>query len=357
MEGHTIQSDYRNREGNPTLVWEEPDGTQRIFMRLNCKRVHNPAADNDDNVPRHIYKNYYQCSSYSGCKCKAKAYPSFEGDHHGNLIGVTIHPPPAVGLPVEYGPGHHHMNCPDQKDIIFRAIQDHAMVQTAVRENTGKLSVTDYNVARNIVGAAQDIQGEAHMRTKVNVARSERRRVLKTLPAVPQCAGTITNAWLNENIPNRYLYMHHDTTMFNNMVENNPNILETPEWVAKRFVFDAQVFGPEPEDDEVDARPAFLILGTKPTILERFKEATVCGDGTFETCPNPYKQTFSIHFFVGPRLVPAVIVFMTHRSSFLYQRVFESLQNFALTSGVPIQWVRFMGNFETGMTAAIRTFW
>ena len=51
MEGHAIQSDYRNRDGNPTLVWEEElNRTQRIFMRLNCKLVHNPAADNDDNV-------------------------------------------------------------------------------------------------------------------------------------------------------------------------------------------------------------------------------------------------------------------------------------------------------------------
>ena len=120
MEGHTIQNDYSNRDGNPTLVWEEPDGTQRVLKRLNCKLVNNPAADNDDNVPPKIYKNYYK-----RCLCKATAYPSVEGDHHGNLINVTIHPPPPPnGLPVEYGIGSHHMNCPDQKNIIFRAIQD-----------------------------------------------------------------------------------------------------------------------------------------------------------------------------------------------------------------------------------------
>jgi hypothetical protein len=70
---------------------------QRIFMRLNSKLVHNPAADNDDNVPRHIYKNYYQCSSYSGCKCKATAYPSVEGDLHGILsVSLFILLPPLV---------------------------------------------------------------------------------------------------------------------------------------------------------------------------------------------------------------------------------------------------------------------
>ena len=93
---------------------------------------------NDDIVPPKIHKNYYQCVSYKGYLCKAPAYPSVEGDHHGNLINVTIHPRPPNGLPVEYGIGSHHMNCPDKKSIIFRAIQDNAMEQTAVRGKTGK---------------------------------------------------------------------------------------------------------------------------------------------------------------------------------------------------------------------------
>jgi len=353
MEGHAIESAYKNRDGNPTLIWEEPDGTQRVFMKFNGKLVHNPAAENDDSVPLKIIKNWYKCNSYSLCLCKASAFPSVEGDNHGNLINITIQPPPPINLPPEYGLGSHHMDCPDQKDIIFRAIEDRALVQTAVRGNSGKLAGTDYNASRNRVGAEQDIQGQALMRSRSNVSRSVRRRVLKLIPQVPQFAGTITNGWINENIPNRYLYMHYDVDVFNAMVENDPDVLDTPEWINKRFVFDAQVFGDEPEEDEVDNRSAFLILGTKPTILQSFTQQLVNGDGTFYSCPPPYKQTFSIQYYVGPRLVPAAIVFMTHKSSFLYQRVFESLQNFAIASGVQIQWTRFMADFETGMGAAI----
>jgi hypothetical protein len=58
-------------------------------------------------------------------------------------------------------------------------------------------------------------------------------------------------------------------------------------------------------------------------------------DGTFKTCPGPFYKLFIIHHLQGERMIPGLYVFLTHKCSGQYMRLFRWLSHEATRRGHP----------------------
>lgn len=73
---------------------------------------------------------------------------------------------------------------------------------------------------------------------------------------------------------------------------------------------------------EADDRRMF-VFGTHDN-LKRLQEATHwLMDGTFETTPPHYQQVFTIHAFVGGKLIPLIYCLLISKSTIEYVELFR----------------------------------
>lgn len=79
-------------------------------------------------------------------------------------------------------------------------------------------------------------------------------------------------------------------------------------------------------------------------------------DGTFDTAPRGgfYSKLYTIHVFVGERMVPVVYVLSSMKTTPVYVAMFDSLKNECTSSGLIFQPQTVMTDFESGVIPAIR---
>lgn len=68
------------------------------------------------------------------------------------------------------------------------------------------------------------------------------------------------------------------------------------------------IYGEPPDVDEIDERLVAVVFSTRDEFIRCIRSRRVNMDGTFKTCPRPYKQFFSIHGYVGEKCVPLIKV-------------------------------------------------
>lgn len=68
------------------------------------------------------------------------------------------------------------------------------------------------------------------------------------------------------------------------------------------------VQGDRPLQGEVDHRLTAVIFSTRTEFLRCIRSNLVSMDGTFQVCPRPYEQFFTIHGFIGDKCIPLIKV-------------------------------------------------
>ena len=100
-----------------------------------------------------------------------------------------------------------------------------------------------------------------------------------------------------------------------------------------------------------------MAFGTDDMIKSMAAAEMCFVDGTFDTCPHPFVQTFSCNFFVGGnRLVAGLIVLLTQKTKFLYKKVFLWILHKCGVLGldVPISWAAMMSDLEDAIINAFK---
>ena len=107
-----------------------------------------------------------------------------------------------------------------------------------------------------------------------------------------------------------------------------------------------------------DGSKRFSIF-TKNSLFKQFCDSELLVfDGTFKTCPSPFKQLFIAHGNVPGYdeyfTYPLVWIFMSGKDQNLYVNVFDILREHALESGSEIKAKYFICDFEAAIRNALR---
>ncbi len=76
--------------------------------------------------------------------------------------------------------------------------------------------------------------------------------------------------------------------------------------------------------------------------------------GTFKCSPNPFPQYFTIHVFIGLRLMPALHCLLSHKTEDIYKKVFDWIVSEAQGLELQINTTAAMCDFETALPNAVR---
>jgi hypothetical protein len=101
------------------------------------------------------------------------------------------------------------------------------------------------------------------------------------------------------------------------------------------------------------AAMSMMVWGTDAAFAALCAADEVFVDGTFKTFPSPFYQLFIMHHLVGERMIPGVYVFLTHKCSGQYMRLFRWLSQEATRRGHPLQWDTMRMDFEKGLMTAV----
>ncbi|KAL8601878.1 hypothetical protein ACOMHN_020613 [Nucella lapillus] len=79
-------------------------------------------------------------------------------------------------------------------------------------------------------------------------------------------------------------------------------------------------------------------------------------DGTFKSCPRPYRQFFTIHDMYIDRVVPRAFVLTHHRQVGAYRQVLACIKNrYTRLTGRHVQLDLIVTDFEVALRAAVET--
>ncbi len=98
----------------------------------------------------------------------------------------------------------------------------------------------------------------------------------------------------------------------------------------------------------------YLIFATLENMRRLCLANVIYMDGTFDTAPQLYEQVYTVHCFVGKRLVPMVYMLLSDKTAQTYVRVFAELMAFCATHGLHLQPAEVLTDFETGVIAAVQ---
>ena len=78
-------------------------------------------------------------------------------------------------------------------------------------------------------------------------------------------------------------------------------------------------------------------------------------DGTFDTAPLFFVQIFTIHVFVGEKLIPLIYCLMARKSREAYKKLFRVLKDKAIENQVHLEPQFITIDFESGLIPAINS--
>jgi hypothetical protein len=67
----------------------------------------------------------------------------------------------------------------------------------------------------------------------------------------------------------------------------------------------------------------YIMFATDANLQRLCNSPLLCMDGTFDAAPKLFMQLFSIHAFVGERLVPLVYVLMSSKAQVPFSKSFQ----------------------------------
>ena len=98
-----------------------------------------------------------------------------------------------------------------------------------------------------------------------------------------------------------------------------------------------------------------LLIFMSPKCAQKLQQCTdIYIDGTFSTCPKPFKQLVTIHGKYGNRILPFAFCMLISKHISLYRKMLHQLQLCILrVSGRPFQPCRVICDFEIALMNAI----
>jgi hypothetical protein len=98
----------------------------------------------------------------------------------------------------------------------------------------------------------------------------------------------------------------------------------------------------------------YVVFATDTSLQRLCNSPLISMDGTFDATPTLFKQLFTIHAFVGDRLLPFVYVLMSQKSFTMYVALFNDLKTQCQQRGLNLQPQEVMSDFESGLIPAVR---
>lgn len=100
-----------------------------------------------------------------------------------------------------------------------------------------------------------------------------------------------------------------------------------------------------------------LLVFLSPTCAVKLQKcADVYVDGTFSTCPKPFKQLVSVHGKYGDRVLPFAFCMLRSKETGLYREMFQQLsRHIRRISGHNFRPSRILCDFEISLISAIQT--
>lgn len=82
-------------------------------------------------------------------------------------------------------------------------------------------------------------------------------------------------------------------------------------------------------------------------------QAKYC-DGTFKSCPKPFKQLYTVHGVVGPYVYPLIFCLAMKKNKATYALIFNTLKQHAALLGLTLNPRRIVVDFEMAAMSALR---
>ena len=128
--------------------------------------------------------------------------------------------------------------------------------------------------------------------------------------------------------------------------------------IQQNFVLHRQI-DINPTTNEVNG---FMILGTDIFLSRLICSEYVSGDGTFRVAPQPFEQMYTFSFFVRrienrlviKKLFGGIYVLMSHKNTFLYEKILVWLLEYAVQHNIQVLWHHFMADFELAVKKSIQ---
>ena len=97
-----------------------------------------------------------------------------------------------------------------------------------------------------------------------------------------------------------------------------------------------------------------LLFGTIEFLGKLCTADTVYMDGTFKSCPLPFKQIYTLHCFIMGKMFPIAYGLLPDKTKQTYVRLLNLVKQIALDHQLNFQPQTFQIDFELGMLAAIQ---
>jgi hypothetical protein len=98
------------------------------------------------------------------------------------------------------------------------------------------------------------------------------------------------------------------------------------------------------------------VFGTDAFANLLFNAGTWYMDGQFDltpTCFGNSGQLFTINIMHKDKLIPCIYAMLTHKSEYLYSKLFQELKTWAVECNKPILLTNTMSDYESGLLPAI----
>ena len=111
-------------------------------------------------------------------------------------------------------------------------------------------------------------------------------------------------------------------------------------------------------DPKTNIRHSIIVFGLRSLFMKLCESLQWYMDGTFNACPEPFSQLFTIHYFFDEnRLIPALYCLLTGKPEFVYKKLFMFIRNLAMNLGFSIKCKDFMSDFELAIRNAVLSVW
>ena len=98
----------------------------------------------------------------------------------------------------------------------------------------------------------------------------------------------------------------------------------------------------------------FLLFTTMDNLARLCQSNTIYMDGTFDAAPRMLSQLYTIHTFIGERLMPFVYALLEDKAANTYTEMFTALRQCCNQHGQQLQPATIMIDFESGIIPVIR---
>lgn len=98
----------------------------------------------------------------------------------------------------------------------------------------------------------------------------------------------------------------------------------------------------------------FLLFTTADNLTRLCSSTTIYMDGTFDTAPHLFTQLYTIHAFVGERLIPFVFALLADKTANTYTEMFTALRQCCNQHGQQLQPGTIMTDFESSVIPVIQ---